>query len=911
MLKKLGVLFILLLLLTLIGCKEARKPAIPLELQVIDLPSDDGTGVLINWIHFNASPTLEYEIWRGDSEEDLKLITKKRVQSGFEIPRIEASDNLIEDDYYIVLENDSEIPSLKLIQANIENRDSLSRIGEKVLFLEKEIAPPDLDTLKQIYVRGDYFKIIAQADEASRPNFITRTGKLTDVAEGFYTIESGDNALEIAIEKSADEIAFLEQKQKIYENDLENSKYIKKYGLKIASFVTQTKRYCMIHASFQHVDVEGIEIGKNFFYKVVAVGLDGSRIESEVLEVTTLDNIPAPPLIQLCGLDSTENSLIMRWRPTDSDISKFSLFYTDEGDTNYEFGHLISEFGADWSSAKIDFQESFQGKSFYLQATDKGGQSARSALVTPSAFEVGEILLPPGLTLVEPPNDKWGNVLQVQWEPAQLYVEYMVVEDNPPQLESKKFSFEDQNCYLVSNPETGQHEVVCSREWTEPMDYIAKVLWVRQDQRVKGSEPGPKNLIISYESAYHHSYIDKILQDVGFVRAKLDEGKWHVDRMELEKFKFLEISPEQHKLTVQFLGSSGKPMSHPEANIELEIDATEPNSYSPEIPPHYYDIFRFRDGEDMNFAKKLTTLPATAREHRDVLDSTQYAYHYFLRANSPSGGFVDSPLLGPLKAHNEIFDTNKATVFILMVIFISVALYFFNNAKRGKKFYIRPIAGIEHVDEALGRATEMGRPALFVLGLSSIGDIATLAGITVLGRVANRAAKYNTRVIVPCYDPIVMLVAQETVKSACIEAGRPDAYREEDVFFVTTSQFAYAAAVNGIMLREKTATNFYMGMFYAESLLLAETGTRMGAIQIAGTDAVTQIPFFITTCDYTLIGEELYAASAYLSDEPIQVGSLKAQDYGKAIVMFLIVLGILLMTVHQDWIYHLFTVVTQ
>ncbi|NLP04448.1 hypothetical protein GX411_00655, partial [Candidatus Fermentibacteria bacterium] len=65
-------------------------------------------------------------------------------------------------------------------------------------------------------------------------------------------------------------------------------------------------------------------------------------------------------------------------------------------------------------------------------------------------------------------------------------------------------------------------------------------------------------------------------------------------------------------------------------------------------------------------------------------------------------------------------------------------------------------------------------------------------------------------------------------------------------------------------------------------------------IQIAGTDAITQLPFFITTCDYTLIGEELYAASAYLGREPKQVGAVKGQDACKAIVMTMITLGIVL-----------------
>ncbi|MEO0226220.1 MAG: DUF6754 domain-containing protein, partial [candidate division WOR-3 bacterium] len=146
-------------------------------------------------------------------------------------------------------------------------------------------------------------------------------------------------------------------------------------------------------------------------------------------------------------------------------------------------------------------------------------------------------------------------------------------------------------------------------------------------------------------------------------------------------------------------------------------------------------------------------------------------------------------------------------------------------------------------------------------------------------------------------DPIVYTVAQAVVKEAYTKEGRPDAYRDENVFFITDSQFAYAAAVDGIMVREKPATNFFLGMFWAESLILAETGATTGAIQIAGTDSVYQLPFFITACDYTLIGEELYAASAYLSREPTLLASLKAQDYGKLIIIALIIFGSALLLV--------------
>jgi len=245
-------------------------------------------------------------------------------------------------------------------------------------------------------------------------------------------------------------------------------------------------------------------------------------------------------------------------------------------------------------------------------------------------------------------------------------------------------------------------------------------------------------------------------------------------------------------------------------------------------------------------------------------------------------------------ARGEWFNVSEIPVLIGCVLFLTLILFYFRRAKSGADLYLRPIAGIEAIDEAIGRATEMGKPILYVPGLSTISDVATIASLTILGRVAKKVAEYQTPLLVPNCDPIVFTVAEETVRQGYLEAGRPDSYENNSVFFLTQSQFAYVAGVNGIMMREKPATNFYLGMFWAESLILAETGSLSGAIQIAGTDAVTQLPFFITTCDYTLIGEELYAASAYLGREPRQLGSIKGQDACKAVVMAFITLGVIL-----------------
>ena len=177
-----------------------------------------------------------------------------------------------------------------------------------------------------------------------------------------------------------------------------------------------------------------------------------------------------------------------------------------------------------------------------------------------------------------------------------------------------------------------------------------------------------------------------------------------------------------------------------------------------------------------------------------------------------------------------------------------------------------------------------------------MNDIQTVAGITVLGRVARTAAEYDATLVVPTSRSIVMSSARETVQAAHFAAGRPETYKEGNINYITDEQFGYVAYVTGQMVREKPAACFYMGAFYAESLLLAENGNAIGAIQIAGTAEPSQLPFFVAACDYTLIGEEFFAASAYLSGERDQLGSLKGQDLAKAITAVVIIMGCLLAT---------------
>ena len=229
------------------------------------------------------------------------------------------------------------------------------------------------------------------------------------------------------------------------------------------------------------------------------------------------------------------------------------------------------------------------------------------------------------------------------------------------------------------------------------------------------------------------------------------------------------------------------------------------------------------------------------------------------------------------------------------IILVSITLYYYiDRARSGEEIYLRTIPGLKALEEAVGRATEMGKSVLFVPGISDMDQVETITGLNLLGHVAEHTAKYETSLNVPVSKSIVMEAGRDICKESYLKAGRPDLYSDDMVHYISDEQFAYAAGVNGIMEREKPAACFYLGKFYAESLILAETGNSIGAIQIAGTGSPSQIPFFVTACDYTLIGEEFFTASAYLSKKPELVGSIKGQDIVKLLVMVFMVLTLVL-----------------
>lgn len=243
---------------------------------------------------------------------------------------------------------------------------------------------------------------------------------------------------------------------------------------------------------------------------------------------------------------------------------------------------------------------------------------------------------------------------------------------------------------------------------------------------------------------------------------------------------------------------------------------------------------------------------------------------------------------------------------ILLLIFSSIIVGMVIAAQRGRKLFIRRIPGLSSINEAVGRAVEMGRPILASVGLAGV-DIVTFQGIAICANIARVAAKFGTRFLLPVSEPALIPIVEDAIGAEYNAAGRGDAFSSENVIYLSSQQFAYAAGVAGLINREQTAAIFYFGQFFAESLIMAENGNQVGAVQVAGTTQTTQIPFFIASCDYVIIGDEYYAATAYLTREPTLLGSIVGQDIVKGVLLTLMLLGAVFFAFHQPAVYNFFS----
>lgn len=243
---------------------------------------------------------------------------------------------------------------------------------------------------------------------------------------------------------------------------------------------------------------------------------------------------------------------------------------------------------------------------------------------------------------------------------------------------------------------------------------------------------------------------------------------------------------------------------------------------------------------------------------------------------------------------------DQALMLALLLLFVPAILFFTARARAGRPVRFRSIPAFQSIKDFIGQASEKGQTLHLSMGTAGIGDSAameTVAGLNVLDYMAERGVLTGSPPLVTVANPTLLPAAQDLLRHHYTEGGFPEAYDPDQVRFIAPDPVVYASGVSEMLERRDLATNIMVGSFGDEFLLIGETGAKLGHPQVAGGTSPVVLPFMYASAENLLMGEEIFAAGAYLSALPAHIGSLKAQDVVRLLFVALVIGGVILRTV--------------
>lgn len=239
---------------------------------------------------------------------------------------------------------------------------------------------------------------------------------------------------------------------------------------------------------------------------------------------------------------------------------------------------------------------------------------------------------------------------------------------------------------------------------------------------------------------------------------------------------------------------------------------------------------------------------------------------------------------------------------ILLALLVLVVLLFLltRSVRAGRMVVLRPLTSYDGLAGQVGRAIESGRQLHLTLGQASLVGTASPTSVSaaaVLDHLAKDGCANGTPPLVTVGEGTLLPLAQANIQHALAAAGRSGDFDLSLTQFIAhdTDPFAYGAGVAAVLQQQRVASNIMVGRFGPELALMVEAASRQAIDQVVGTDDPTALAVATAATDNVLIGEELFATSAYLEGSASQVASLQLQD----ILRWIVVLFILGAAVYQ------------
>jgi len=231
---------------------------------------------------------------------------------------------------------------------------------------------------------------------------------------------------------------------------------------------------------------------------------------------------------------------------------------------------------------------------------------------------------------------------------------------------------------------------------------------------------------------------------------------------------------------------------------------------------------------------------------------------------------------------------------VFVLVFFGLMILFVVYGRTRPAGALRPIRAFDRLRREIGLAVEAGKRLHVSLGrggLVGMEDGSALVGLAILERVSRTASVSDRPPVTTSGDGSLAILSQDTTRSVFQSVGAENQYDPSFGRLAGLTPFAYAAGVLPILFDEQVAMSVLAGHYGSEIALIADAANRTSSVTLAGSDDINAQAVMYATTDEPLIGEELYAAGAYLKSGPAHMASIQAQDIIRWVIVAIILAG--------------------
>lgn len=234
-----------------------------------------------------------------------------------------------------------------------------------------------------------------------------------------------------------------------------------------------------------------------------------------------------------------------------------------------------------------------------------------------------------------------------------------------------------------------------------------------------------------------------------------------------------------------------------------------------------------------------------------------------------------------------------------LIVFLVAALlllaFTFLGRRRPPAF--RRIEAYDRLNHAIGLAVEGGTRLHVSIGRGNLFTArggSALAGLAMLRRLSEQTSQSDNPPVVTSGDASLAILSQDTLQSGYRAAGAEEQYRFTTGRLTGLTPFSYAAGTIPVMRDENVSANVIIGDLGSEAALIAAAADTQDAELIAASDNLSAQSVLFASSNEPLIGEELFAAGAYLGAGASHDASLQVQDMLRWMVILAILGGAVL-----------------